>query len=69
MVNIVQEFKNKYSKKVLKDGFQIGFFLKDNEADAKNQDFSTAKAMYHANYNNGLSELHINDTDETIEIK
>lgn len=69
MASIVKEFKSKYHQKTLKDGFQIGFFLKDNETDAKNQDFSTAKAMYHANYNNGLSELYINDTDETIEIK
>jgi hypothetical protein len=69
MISIIKEFKEKYPQKTLKDGFQIGFFLKDNEADAKNQDFSTAKAMYHENYNNGLSELHINATDETIEVK
>jgi len=67
--SIIKEFKSKYPQKALASGFQIGFFLSDNKSDATNQDFTTSKAMYHENYNNGLSELYIKDTDETIEVK
>lgn len=69
LVNIVKEFRSKYTKDTLASGFQIGFFLPDNKSDATNQDFSTTKAMYHENYNNGLSELYLQDTDEKIEVK
>jgi hypothetical protein len=33
------------------------------------KELEKAKAMYHKNYNNGFSELYMNDTDEKIEVR
>jgi hypothetical protein len=68
-INIIKEFKAKYTKDSLSTGFQIAFFLPSNKSEASQGDCTNAKAIFHENYNTNLSELDINDTNETIKVK